>query len=78
MWHLRGIFVAGTYFTLVLLIFDGCVPFDGCRVNKETTVEVQWNRYVQCGRNICSVAYVSNVECMYASVPGHIVDACMI
>ena len=29
--------------------------------------------YLQCGRNICSDAYTSNVQCMYASA-SHIID----
>ena len=37
-------------------------------------VEVQWDIYVQCGRHISSGAYASNVECLYSSAPGHIVD----
>ena len=32
------------------------------------------NIYVQCGRHICSGAYVSNVKCMYTTSSGHIVD----
>ena len=32
------------------------------------------NIHVQCGRYICSGAYASNVECMYASASGHIFD----
>ena len=40
----------------------------------ETTVEVQWDIYLQCGRHICSGAYASSVECMYISASGHIVD----
>ena len=40
----------------------------------QTTVEVQGDMYVQCGRHICSGAYASNVEYMYNSASGHIVD----
>ena len=30
--------------------------------------------YVQCDRHICLGAYTSNMECMYTSAYGHIVD----
>ena len=39
-----------------------------------TTAEVQLDIYVQCGRYICSGAYVSNVKYMYTSAAGHIID----
>ena len=39
-----------------------------------SVVLVQWNVYVQCGRHICSGAYIVNVECMYTSAPGHTFD----
>ena len=56
-----------------VLIYVECVQY--CWVPMLTTVEVQWDIYVQCGRDICSRAYASNVECMYTSVPGHIVHS---
>ena len=37
-------------------------------------IVVQWDKYVQCGRHICSGAYASNVKCMYTSAPGHTAD----
>ena len=40
----------------------------------ETAGVMQWDKYVQCGRHICSGAYANNVKCMYTSAPGHIVD----
>ena len=30
---------------------------------------------MQCGRDICLGAFVSNVKCMYASAFGHIIDS---
>ena len=39
-----------------------------------TTVVVQWDIYMQYGRNICSEAHASHVKCMYTSVPSHIID----
>ena len=45
-----------------------------CRVSVKTTVDVQWDIYVQSGRHICLKAYAINVECMYTSVPGNIAD----
>ena len=38
-----------------------------------TTVEVQWNIYVQCVRHICSEAYAINVKCMHTSAFGNII-----
>ena len=35
---------------------------------------VQWCIYAQCGRHVCSGAYVNNVKCTYTSVPGQILD----
>ena len=40
----------------------------------KTTVEMQWNIYLECCRHICSGQNVTNVEYMYASVSGHIID----
>ena len=34
---------------------------------------MQWDIYVQCGRNICPGAYANNVKCMYATDSGHII-----
>ena len=34
-----------------------------------------WDIYMQCGRHFCLWACISNVKCMYTSVPGHIVDS---
>ena len=39
----------------------------------ETTVEVQLDIYLQCGRHISSGACASNVEYMYTSTSGDIV-----
>ena len=30
-----------------------------------TAVVVQWDKYVQCGRHICSGTFANNVKCMY-------------
>ena len=38
-----------------------------------TTVEVQRDIYVQCGRHICSGPYASNVKSIYTSASGLIV-----
>ena len=38
-----------------------------------TIVVVQWDKYVQCGRHICSRVYASNVGCMFTGDPGHTV-----
>ena len=35
---------------------------------------MQWVKYLQCGRHICSGAFASNVKCMYSSAFGHTVD----
>ena len=43
-------------------------------IHMRATVEVQWDIHMQYGRYNCSEAYVSNVECVHTSVPGHIVD----
>ena len=40
----------------------------------DTTIEVQLDTYVQCGSQICLGAYASNVEYMYSSPSGQIVD----
>ena len=40
----------------------------------KTTVDMQWTVYVHGGSHICSEAYVSNVKCIFISVPGHIID----
>ena len=40
----------------------------------QTTVAMQYNKYVQYAMQICSGTYTNNVESMYTSVPGHIVD----
>ena len=40
----------------------------------KTTVVVQWDIHMQCGRHICSEAYVNNVKCMYTSACADIVD----
>ena len=37
-------------------------------------VALQWNKYVQCGRHVCSGAYANNVKCRLCSTYGHIVD----
>ena len=33
----------------------------------KTTLLVQWDIYMQCGRHICSGAYANNVKCMHTS-----------
>ena len=77
MWHLTGIFVPGTQFAAVWLLYIVFYIFNGCMqaygIYMYTTVEVQWDTYVQCGRHICSGAYLSNMELMYSSGHGHIV-----
>ena len=37
-----------------------------------TTVRMQWEKYMQCGRHICSGAYVNNVKYMYTSAVKHL------
>ena len=39
-----------------------------------STVDLQVDRPVQCGRHICSEAYANNEKYMYTSVSDHIVD----
>ena len=39
-----------------------------------SSVAVQWDKYIQCDRHICSGEYASDVKCMYTSVPGLIMD----
>ena len=39
-----------------------------------TTIVVQWDIYVQYGRNICLGVSANNVKCMYSSAFGHIID----
>ena len=39
-----------------------------------TVVEVYLDIYMQSGRYISSGAFASNVKCVYASAPGHIID----
>ena len=39
-----------------------------------TTLEVQWNIYVWCGRHIFSGSYVNNMKFMYASASGCTID----
>ena len=78
LWHLSGIFVAGTYFATVWgnvavywFLVDVCSNVGSiCNI----IVYMHWNLYVQCGKLICSGSYVSSVKCMYASTPGHIID----
>ena len=45
-------------------------------VYMKTTVEVQWGIYVQCGRHTSSGAYASNLEYIYTSASGQVVDCC--
>ena len=40
----------------------------------QTTVVVQYDICMQCGRDICSGTYGSNVKWMYTSASGHTVD----
>ena len=40
----------------------------------DTTVWVEWDIYVQCGRHISSAAYANNVKFMYTNASGHIID----
>ena len=35
---------------------------------------MQWDIHMQCGRHICSGAYVINVKCMYTSACGDFID----
>ena len=39
----------------------------------ETTVEVQWNMYIEYG-SILLGTYANNVKCMFTRAPCHIVD----
>ena len=55
-------------FVLETKMFELCVYY--CRVYVCTKVAVQLNRYVQCGKHICSVIYV---KCVY-SVHCHVID----
>ena len=56
----------------IWLNFSGCVQ--ECGFCRYTIVELQLDIYQQCGKLICSRAYVSNVKCMYGRVPGYIFD----
>ena len=55
-------------------MMEVCSNMDTSWTHMKTTVAVQWDIYVQCDMHNFSGAYVSNVECMYTNVPGHIVD----
>ena len=39
-----------------------------------TPVAMQWDMYMECGRLINAQAYADNMECMYTSALGDIVD----
>ena len=40
-----------------------------------TTVDIQWDIYVQCGRQMCSGSYDHYVKYMYTNAPGNIIDS---
>ena len=40
----------------------------------QTSIEVKWDIYVQCGRYLCSGEYAHNIKCMYTSTFGLIID----